>query len=749
MIQRAHFIGIGGIGMSALARILMQSGVSVSGSDAKSTALTAQLEQEGMIFLDNGIPENSVVIYSSAIPPNHPDFMAAKEQRCTLLHRADLLQKLLEQKQLYAVAGAHGKTTISAMLSWVLTSAALNPSFAIGGLVNALGGNGAYRSSSLFVAEADESDGSFLKLNPHALILTSGDLDHLDYWKTHEALCIAYKEFAERAKILMWCRDDCHLVGMHLSGKSYGFHDASNYRLSRLQHRNGMTFFDLNEHKAIAVKAIGRHNALNAAAVFALCLELGIDEGKVRAGLETFPGVQRRQTVVGVNSDVLIIDDYAHHPAEIRATLSALKCAYSDRRIVTLFQPHRYSRLRDHFEAFSLAFADSDVTFITDVYSAGEVPIKGIDGASLAKAANANYLNPEHVHAFLRPGDLLVTMGAGDITQWGEKLLKAEIQKLNVALLYGGPSVEHDISIVSAKAIADHLNPALYNVKQLYMSLESIWSHSSGETCDIIEELKKCDVAFPIFHGPSGEDGMIQGFLQTLSIPYVGCGYRSSSFCMDKIVTKQIASHAPVNIAPFTWAHRHEDREEVIERIHKKCIFPLWVKGAHLGSSIGIFKVEQASDLDAVLEKAFSFDDRVIIENHTPGREIEIAVLGNHDLFISEPGEVLTNGAFYDFDHKYGQEAMKSTTTPNLPSQVCEEAKKAARVIYQHLDCSGWARIDFLYTEDKILYFSEINPIPGCTPTSLYPRLCQEQGITYSDLLTRLIRLGLTRHATV
>ncbi len=749
MIKKAHFIGIGGIGMSALARVLKQMGVSVSGSDVKQTALTAKLEQEGINLVDKGIPKNSVVIYSSAIDSQHPDLIDAQAQGCTILHRAELLQKLLDQKQLYAVAGTHGKTTTSAMLSWVLASANQNPSFAIGGLINALGGNGSYQSGSAFVAEADESDGSFLRLHPYALILTSGDLDHLDFWKTHAALCTAYAEFASRSKSLIWCRDDRHLYNMNLHGKSYGFHLASDYRLARLHQCSGLITFDLNEHKAITVKAIGRHNALNAAAVFAMCLELGVNEEQVREGLKTFPGVQRRQTVVGTNSDVLIIDDYAHHPIEIAATLDALRRAYPDRRLVTLFQPHRYSRLKDHFTEFSLAFSKSHLTLITDVYSAGEKPIKGVDGASLAKAANAIHINPEHAHQLLQPGDLVVTMGAGDITQWGEKLLNSKIKKLNVALLYGGPSPEHDISVVSAKAIAKHLNPTLYNVKQLYMSPQSTWNHPDGKICNVIEELKKCDVAFPIFHGPCGEDGMIQGFLQTLNIPYVGCGYRSSSFCMDKIVTKQIASHAPVHIGPFTWAHCHEDREEIIERIHNKCTFPLWIKGAHLGSSLGAFKVQQDSDLGAYLEKAFSFDGRVIIENHTPGREIEIAVLGNHDLFISEPGEVLTNGAFYDFDHKYGHDAMESTTSPNLPASICREVKEAARIIYQYLDCSGWARLDFLYGEDGILYFSEINPIPGCTPISLYPRLCQEQGISYSELLSKLIRLGLSRHATI
>ena len=287
-MDNAHFIGIGGIGMSALARILKQRGANVTGSDQKQTPIIEALIAEGIPILSDH--DSSTVIYSTAISSDHPEIKSAKEKGAQLLHRSELLQKLIEGQTLLGVAGTHGKTTTSSMLAYVLKKAGQNPSFALGGLVDELGGNGGHGSGKYFVAEADESDGSFLNLYPQSVILTSGDPDHLDYWKTASALEDAYKEFASRAKTLLWCFDDPHLQKLALSGHSYGFNPGADYPLKNFVQKSDRLTFDLNEER-IEVRAIGIHNALNAAAVFALCVALGLAAKTICHALNTFPGV--------------------------------------------------------------------------------------------------------------------------------------------------------------------------------------------------------------------------------------------------------------------------------------------------------------------------------------------------------------------------------------------------------------------------------------------------------------------------
>ena len=734
--------------MSALARVLKQKGIAVSGSDMKSSTLTKELEKEGMEISSGHhakhVPTDATVIYSTAISNENPEYAKALEQKMAVLHRSELLNRLLYGYQMLAVTGTHGKTTTSALLTWVLKFAGRDPSFAIGGLVE--GKNGGHGTGSYFVAEACESDGTFLKYDPSAVILTSTDPDHLDYWENEQRLRGAYEAFAKKADVLLWCKDDCHAFE---KGRSYGFTSGSDIHLKRFRQKSTHLLVDMDMdgtcYDDIQIAALGKHNALNGVAVFALCLSLGVEEDLIRMGLKSFPGVSRRQEIIGESQGLLVIDDYAHHPKEIKATLKALKMAYPERRLVTLFQPHRHSRLGAHFDTFAKSFDLADCSFICPVYSAGE------EGTCRAKelclASKSTYLSDlHHIKEHLRPLDLFVTLGAGDITEFSRSVLEdLRLPKLKVALMYGGESPEHAISVKSAKNIAQSINPELFEIEHCYIP-------ENGEvSLEETEKLKSCDIAFPIFHGPNGEDGLLQGFLETLKIPFVGCDFKSSAVCMDKIWAKQIAKAENIQVAPFTHFEASEWKtcpESVIGRI-EKLKFPLWVKAAHLGSSIGMCKVEHAEDLQTAIDSVIACDSRFIVEEHIQGRELEVAVLGNRDPIATHPGEILLGGAFYSSEKKYDPNTQ-TRSRADLPKETADKAKEMAVALFRLLGCEGWVRIDFLMDENSQLFFSEANPIPGCTPTSLYPQMCAEIGISFQELLTRLISLGLSKHyATV
>jgi UDP-N-acetylmuramate--alanine ligase len=443
--EQYHFIGIGGIGMSGLAKILMQKGEKVSGSDTSRSAVIDQLMKEGAVIhighAAEQVPAFSKVIYSSAVLEHNPEYKLAKEQQMPLLHRSHLLQELMKGKESLLVTGTHGKTTTSSLLAHTLVVSGEEPSFAIGGIVQSLASNAAHGKGHWFVAEADESDGSFLSYSPYGAIITNVDLDHLDFWKTEENLkqgFINFEKKVERKDYLFWCADDPILRSLSFAGIAYGFSSQADLQIVNPRYRGWKSVFNIKwngkEYKDIEVPLIGNHNVLNAAAVFGLCVQIGLSEEKIRYAFSLFQGVGRRAEKKGEYNSIEIYDDYAHHPTEIETTLQALRHACAGRRLVVLFQPHRYSRTKDCFDLFGPALKTADVLILTDVYAAGEAPIPSIDAAHLQNKINEQlkretYYFPkdqimEHLTKMISPGDVIVTMGAGDITQLGPKILQ-------------------------------------------------------------------------------------------------------------------------------------------------------------------------------------------------------------------------------------------------------------------------------------------------------------------------------------
>lgn len=432
MKEHYHFLGVGGVGMSALARILVEKGESVTGTDLSPIPA---LEKIGIKKKDI-LPQKGSVIYSSAIQEDHPLILQAKKEKKPLLHRSKLLKTLMQGKKPLLVAGTHGKTSTSALLAWTLIAAKKDPSYAVGGILQNLQKNGGFGKGEFFVAEADESDGSFLNYQGEGGIVTNVEKEHLSHWKTQENLLKGFQTFCKQIKnpnLFFWCADDPILQKLDPPGISYG--KKGTLKLLKCHQKGEKTYFSASfegkTYEDIAIPLMGEKLALNALAVFGLALKLGLLEKEIRAGFESFQGVKRRQEKIGEVNQALIYDDYAHHPTEIKALLKGMRSKVTKGRLIALFQPHRYSRTQELMEEFKDAFQEADLTIITSIYPAGENPIPGITGQKLFKKIQKGdplFIEKNKLMSYLPkmllPGDLLVTIGAGDITTFGPKLIE-------------------------------------------------------------------------------------------------------------------------------------------------------------------------------------------------------------------------------------------------------------------------------------------------------------------------------------
>jgi UDP-N-acetylmuramate--alanine ligase len=445
---QVHFVGIGGIGMSGIAEVLLNLGYRVSGSDLKGSDITRRLASMGATIYEGHKAQNlvhaDVVVISSAVKKDNPEVVTARQRKIPVIARAEMLAELMRLKYAVAVAGSHGKTTTTSMVATVLSAAGLDPTAVVGGKVNVLASNAKLGKSELMVVEADESDGSFLKLHPAITVVTNIDPEHMDHYGTLDALKTAFVEFCNRVPFYglnVLCLDHPNVQELvpRLEKRvvTYGSSHMADYRLEGITLEGFTTRFNafrrdepLGEFR---VRMVGAHNALNALAVIAVAEEMEIPLDTVRGALAEFGGVQRRFTVRGEVNGITVVDDYGHHPTEVLATLAGARRAFG-RRLVVAFQPHRYTRTHDLKREFTTAFNDADVLFVSSVYAAGEEPIPGATGDALAEAIrdhghrDVTYVEkradlPAAIAPRLREGDIVLTLGAGDITQVGPDLL--------------------------------------------------------------------------------------------------------------------------------------------------------------------------------------------------------------------------------------------------------------------------------------------------------------------------------------
>jgi UDP-N-acetylmuramate--alanine ligase len=462
-IGPVHFVGIGGIGMSGIAEIMLRTGYQVQGSDAKASANTERLRKLGAkVFIGHGaehVADAYAVVYSTAVKPDNPELLAAREQRLPLVRRAEMLAELMRLQFSVAVGGTHGKTTTTSMIACLLDAGGLDPTVVNGGIINAYGTNAKVGLGDWIVVEADESDGTFLKLRSTVAVVTNIDPEHLDHYGDFDAVKRAFRDFVENIPFYGFaavCTDHPEVQAMAARVENrrlvtYGVNPQAEVRAEKIEMGPDGARFDVvidpRSGEGLRLEGLhlpmpGQHNVLNSLAAIAVARELGVASEDVRKGLAGFGGVRRRFTTTGVANGVRVVDDYGHHPVEIASVLKAAR-AVTDGRVIAVVQPHRYSRLQNLFDEFCHCFNDADTVVVADVYAAGETPIPDVDKAALVEGLRR--YGHRRVLALESPGelaglvsqeanagDVIVLLGAGDITSWAYAL-PGELEALGKA----------------------------------------------------------------------------------------------------------------------------------------------------------------------------------------------------------------------------------------------------------------------------------------------------------------------------
>jgi UDP-N-acetylmuramate--alanine ligase len=444
-----HFVGIGGIGMSGIAELLLNLGYQVSGSDLKLSSITKRLESKGAVIYQGHRKEQvegaNVVVTSSAVSKENPEVVRAREISVPIIPRAEMLAELMRIKYSIAVSGAHGKTSTTSMVAQILNTAGLDPTVVIGGLLKGLDTNALHGKGEYIVAEADESDGSFLKYSPAIAVVTNIDLEHLDFYKDIEDIKDKFVQFINSVPfygLAVLCLDNEHIQAIlpriKVRHTTYGMAAQADLQARDISFQGIQSHFTVFRHEKklgeISLNLAGRHNVSNALAGIAAGLELNLSFKTIKKALEQIEGVKRRLEVKGEKKGILVVDDYGHHPTEILATLTAIRECYKDRRLIVAFQPHRYTRTQGLFHEFARSFYQSDILIVLPIYAAGEKEIEGVDAWSLCEAIkNHGHKDVSHAPDFTqalsiithkaKKGDMVLTLGAGDIYTLGEKLL--------------------------------------------------------------------------------------------------------------------------------------------------------------------------------------------------------------------------------------------------------------------------------------------------------------------------------------
>ncbi len=448
-IQNVHFVGIGGIGMSGIAEVLLNLGYQISGSDARETEVTRRLQTLGCDISYGHRKENvkkaDVVVISSAIRPDNPEIKVAEERLIPVIPRAEMLAELMRMKVGIAIAGTHGKTTTTSLIATVLAAGGFDPTVVIGGRLNSIGSNARLGQGEFLVAEADESDGSFVKLMPTIAVVTNIDPEHLDYYSGIEQIKETFLSFLNRIPffgLAVLCLDHPNVQSLIPRLKkrftTYGLTTQADFQAKEIVFEGLSTAFDVIHERSevgrLKLQMPGLHNVYNALATVATAFELNIPFQTIQETLQDFSGIQRRFQIKGEKKGILVVDDYGHHPVEIMATLRAARTGW-EKRVVAVFQPHRYSRTRILFQDFLTAFYDADVLILTDIYPAGEDRIEGVEARALCEGIreyghkDAAYISGkkeivDRLLQVLTPGDMLITLGAGDIWQVADEVLK-------------------------------------------------------------------------------------------------------------------------------------------------------------------------------------------------------------------------------------------------------------------------------------------------------------------------------------
>jgi UDP-N-acetylmuramate--L-alanine ligase len=757
-------VGIGGAGMSALARMLRHREFSTAGSDAVASLEVERLRDEGtevhvghsasalLEFVANN-PDCALVVTDAIDLSKSPEVAEAKKRGLAIVRRSQALGWLLRPYKVIAVTGTHGKTTTTGLLGAGLIAAGLDPLVVVGAAILDWEGPIREGKGQYAVVEACEAYEAYADINPHIVLLTNLEPDHLDYHGTYENLRDSMVRFVSKIPPnggLVYCADDRGASEIaeltDVKCLAYGLSEAW------LQQTFNKFGFGINASESDAGKLLklnlpGDHNRMNATGALAAASLLNddntvVDLDAVEMGIARFGGAERRLQVL-LEGPITVIDDYAHHPSEIAASIQAVKQRYPDRRLVVVYQPHMYSRTLEHITEFPLVLNEADMVVLTDIYPAREAPIPGVSSARIAEGITkpmryvpSRHLLPRQVKKLIQPGDVVVGMGAGTISEFAPDLIREIERDANptkkVAVIYGGDSSEREVSILSGNAIARALNSAGYDAELIDVS-ECLLR--KGNVIDFTGSIRP-DVAFLAVHGTHAEDGAIQGFLELVHVPYTGSGILASAVAIDKNRTKQLLSSVGIRCPKGQWINTASESVSVPA--------PAIIKPNREGSTVGLTFAQSDDQIAEGVRMALQYPGGCLVEEWVVGMEISVPVLCGTAL---PPVEICPTSGGYDFANKYTPGATEEIVPARLPEHLIQEVQRVAVLAHETLGCEGATRTDMIVRGDEV-FVLEVNTLPGMTSTSLLPNSARAAGISFEELCSRILEDALKRYAS-
>ena len=759
-----YMVGIGGAGMSALARMLQHRKFGVAGSDVVASLEVERLRNEEIEvhvghsatalreFL--GSHQECALIVTDAVDLNKsPEIAEARKKGLPVVRRSQALGWLLRPYKVIAVTGTHGKTTTTGLLGAGLIAAGLDPLVVVGAAILDWEGPIREGKGEYAVVEACEAYEAYSDINPHIVLLTNLEPDHLDYHGTYENLRDSMVRFVSKIPPsggLVYCADDRGASEIaeltDVKCLAYGLSEAW------LQQTFNKFGFGINASESDAGKLLklnlpGDHNRMNATGALAAASLLNDDDrvvelDAVEMGIARFGGAERRLQVL-LEGPITVIDDYAHHPSEIVASIQGVKQRYPGRRLVVVYQPHMYSRTLEHISDFPPALNAADFVVLTDIYPAREAPIPGVSSARIAEGITkpmryvpSRHLLPRQVKQILKPGDVVVGMGAGTISEFAPDLIREIERDVNptkrVAVVYGGDSSEREVSILSGNAIAKALINAGFDAELIDVT-ECLLR--KGNVIDFTGSIRP-DVAFLAVHGTHAEDGAIQGFFELMHVPYTGSGIYSSAVAMDKNRTKQLLSAVGLRCPQGQFIKTDSEPVSISA--------PAIIKPNREGSTVGLTFAESQDQISEGVRMALQYPGGCLVEEWVKGMEISVPVLCGEAL---PPVEICPAFGTYDFANKYTPGATEEIVPARLPEHLLAEAQRVAVLAHETLGCEGATRTDMIVRGEEI-FVLEVNTLPGMTATSLLPNSARAAGMTFEQLCTRIVEDALNRHAT-
>ena len=780
-------VGIGGAGMSALARMLKHRGFMVRGTDSTDSVETERLTSEGIeVHIGHSgeylSAEDALILTDAIDLSQSPEFSRGQELELPIVRRSQALGWLLKGKKVIAVTGTHGKTTTTGMLGLGLATAGIDPLVVVGANIAQFGGPVLEGDGDYAVVEACEAYDSFHDLDPFIVLLTNLELDHIDFHGNYENLRASVLRFVNKVPsdgCLVYCASD--------PGASELAAMASCRTVPYLGNDFGRL---LETHPDILIaspKQKGSHNLLNAAGALVAAEQIGVTNKGVLGGIVKFGGAERRQQVLlgegtplsfdpeglkfpknGVlHRHFVVIDDYAHHPTEVRESLTAIRDSFRNEvagkmakrgrgRLIVVFQPHLYSRTAALINEFAEALSVADEVVLTDIYPAREDPMPGVSSARIAEKIKkpvlyipSRHLLPRQVAGLMKDGDVVVGMGAGNISEFGPALIHEldriydlgasgqsqnllfQYRPLKIVVLYGGESAEREVSLHTGLAVHAALVRLGYGSKLVDMT-ELLFK---GADLSQFIGPDRPDLAFLAVHGTGAEDGALQGLLELLHIPYTGSGVQASAIAMDKALTKSILAQHGIRVPKGALLQEPEPPQD----IHP----PLIVKPNAQGSTVGLTFVEKPNQLCPALLNAFQYDREVLVEEWITGIEISTPVLIDKPLL---PVEIAPVAGRYDFESKYTPGATVEIVPARLSEELLAEAQQIALECHQLLRCAGATRTDMI-VRGKEIFVLEVNTLPGMTGTSLLPNSAAGMGISFDELCRTLVEDALAKYA--